>query len=93
VPDAFVSAMLYDTVGPALLATLEPDRFQSTLELKTPLLRPVKPGRLVGHGRVLHRVADLAFLEASLADAAGVTVAIASATARMINREDAESAA
>jgi len=28
---AFVAAMLYDTVGPALLATLEPDEFQTTL--------------------------------------------------------------
>lgn len=25
---AFVAAMLYDTVGPALLATLEPDQFR-----------------------------------------------------------------
>jgi hypothetical protein len=30
---AFVAAMLYDTVGPALLATLAPDQFQSTLQL------------------------------------------------------------
>jgi acyl-coenzyme A thioesterase PaaI-like protein len=26
---AFVAAILYDTLGPALLATLEPDEFQS----------------------------------------------------------------
>ena len=38
---AFVAAMLYDTVGPALLATLEPDQFQSTLELNVNFLRPV----------------------------------------------------
>jgi hypothetical protein len=30
---AFVAAMLYDTVGPALLATPQPDQFQSTLGL------------------------------------------------------------
>src|SRR5437868_13259381 len=29
---AFVAAMLYDTVGPALLAVLEPDQFQSRSE-------------------------------------------------------------
>lgn len=45
---AFVAAMLYDTVGPALLATLEPDEFQSTLQLNVSFLRPVRPGRLVG---------------------------------------------
>ena len=37
---AFVAAMLYDTVGPALLATLEPDQFQSTLQLSVSFLRP-----------------------------------------------------
>lgn len=45
---AFVSAMLYDTVGPALLATLEPDRFQSTLDLHVSFLRPVRPGPVSG---------------------------------------------
>jgi uncharacterized protein (TIGR00369 family) len=52
---AFLAAMLFDTVGPALLATLEPDQFQSTLQLNVSFLRPVRPGRLVGEGRVVHR--------------------------------------
>ena len=42
---AFLAAMLYDTVGPALLATLDADQFQSTLELKASFLRPARPGR------------------------------------------------
>jgi uncharacterized protein (TIGR00369 family) len=50
---AFVAAMLYDTVGPTLLATLAPYQFQSTLELNVNFLRPVRPGRLVGKGRVV----------------------------------------
>jgi uncharacterized protein (TIGR00369 family) len=80
----FLAAMLYDTVGPALLATLPPTQFISTMELKASFLRPVAPGRLVGKGRVLHRVGDVAFLEASLADASGTTVATATATARVV---------
>ena len=36
----FLAAMLYDTVGPALLSTLEPDQFQSTLGLTATFLRP-----------------------------------------------------
>jgi len=52
---AFVAAMLYDTLGPALLATLEPDQFQTTLDLNVRFLRPARPGRLVGRGRVAHR--------------------------------------
>ncbi len=81
---AFVAAMLYDTVGPALLATLEPDQFQSTLELNVNFLRPVQPGRLVGKGRVVHRDGDMAFLEASLIDSHGAIIATATATARII---------
>src|SRR5262245_47186562 len=72
---AFVAAMLYDTVGPALLATLEPDQFQSTLELHVIFLRPVRPGRIFSRGRVVHRVGDLAFLEAELANPDGVVIA------------------
>lgn len=90
---AFVAAMLYDTVGPVLLATLEPDQFQSTLELTVHFLRPVRPGRVVGKGRVVHRVGDLAFLEASLLDSQGTIIATATATARVIPGEQALSAA
>ena len=81
---AFLAAMLYDTVGPALLATLESDQFQSTLDLQVSFLRPVKPGRLVGRGRVVRRDGDIAFLEAGLTDEKGATIATATATARVI---------
>ncbi|HVX43312.1 MAG TPA: PaaI family thioesterase [Mycobacteriales bacterium] len=79
----FLAAMLFDTVGPALLATLAPEEFQTTLELKTSFLRPTGPGRLRGSGRVVHRAGPLAFLEATLSDAAGV-VATGTATACVI---------
>jgi uncharacterized protein (TIGR00369 family) len=80
----FLAAMLYDTAGPALLATLEPGQFISTLDLNARFLRPAFPGRLVGRGRVVHRDGDIAFLEASLADSDGAVVATATATARVI---------
>jgi uncharacterized protein (TIGR00369 family) len=89
---AFVAAMLYDTVGPVLPATLEPDQFQSTSEISVHFLRPVRPGRLVGKGRVLHRNGDLAFLEASLIDPDGATIATATATARVIPLDQARTA-
>jgi uncharacterized protein (TIGR00369 family) len=90
---AFQAAMLHDTVGPALLATLEPDQFQSTLGLSVHFLRPLRPGRAVGKGRVVHRDGDLAYLEASLADADGAVVATATATARIIPLDRAREAA
>ncbi|WP_326647469.1 PaaI family thioesterase [Streptomyces sp. NBC_01750] len=90
---AFLAAMLYDTVGPALLATLQPDQFQSTMELKVSFLRPVRPGRLLGNGRVVHRVGDIAHLEASLSDSDDMVIATASATARVIPLSGAGTAA
>jgi uncharacterized protein (TIGR00369 family) len=89
---AFLAAMLYDTVGPALLATLEPDEFQETLGLNVSFLRPARPGRLVGKGRVVHRDGDLAYLEASLVDPHGTLLATATARARVISLADARTA-
>jgi uncharacterized protein (TIGR00369 family) len=89
---AFVAAMLYDTVGPALLATLEPDQFQSTLQLNVSFMRPVRPGRIAAKGRIVHRDGDLVFLEASLLDGDAV-IAGATATARVIPLRDAPAAA
>ena len=90
---AFVAAMLYDTVGPALLATLEPDQFQSTMQLNVSFLRPVRPGRIIARGRVVHRDGDLAFLEASLVGADAAVIATATATARVIALRHAQAAA
>jgi uncharacterized protein (TIGR00369 family) len=89
---AFLAAMLYDTVGPALLATLEPGQFQSTVQLNVSFLRPVRPGRIVAKGRIVHRAEDLVFLEASLLDAEAAVIAAATATARVIALSQAPAA-
>jgi uncharacterized protein (TIGR00369 family) len=81
---AFLAAMLFDTVGPALLATLGPDEFQSTLDMQTTFLRTAWPGRLIGRGRVVHRDGDVAYLEARLSDEEDALVATATATARVV---------
>ena len=41
----FLTAMLDDTLGPALVATLGPDRFALTTDLHVQFLRPARPGR------------------------------------------------
>ena len=90
---AFVAAMLYDTVGPALLATLAPDQFQTTQSINVSFLRPVRPGRVVGRGRVVRRAGDTAFLEATLTDQHGEVVATATAIALVIAMGAARDAA
>src|SRR5688572_14865676 len=55
VQGGFLAAMLDDTLGPALVATLDHGQFAVTLELKVSFLRPASAGRLLGRGRVVHR--------------------------------------
>jgi len=80
----FLAAMLDDTLGPALVATLPDGEFAPTLELKVSFLRPAAPGRLVGTGRVVHRGGSIAFLAGELRDEAGAVLATATATARIV---------
>lgn len=82
----FLAAMLDDTLGPAIAASLPPDQFPATLELKINFLRPTKPGRLVGTGRVVHRGGSIAFLEGELRDDEGNLLATATSTVRLVRR-------
>jgi uncharacterized protein (TIGR00369 family) len=79
----FLAAMLDDTMGPALVATLGPGQFAPTSDLHVQFLRPAKPGRFIGRGRVVRRGRDVAFLAGELADEAGELVAVATATAQI----------
>jgi uncharacterized protein (TIGR00369 family) len=81
---AFVGAMLYDTIGPTLLATLEPDEFQATLQMSTTFVRPVRPGPMTGRGRLLHRTGDIAAVEATLVNPDDRPAAVATATCQVI---------
>lgn len=56
-------------------------------------LRPARPGRIIGKGRIVHRDGDLAFLEAAIFDGDRAVIAAATATARVIALSDAPAAA
>lgn len=79
----FLAAMLDDTLGPALVAGLPPGDFAPTTDLHVQFLRPARPGRLLGRGRVVRRGRDVGFLAGELLDEAGATVAVATATVRI----------
>jgi uncharacterized protein (TIGR00369 family) len=68
-------------MGPALVATLGPGLFAPTADLHVQFLRPARPGRLTGRGRVVRRGKDVAFLAGELLDESGRVVAAATATA------------
>jgi uncharacterized protein (TIGR00369 family) len=86
VQGGFLAAMLDDTMGPALVAGLEPGDFAPTTDLHVQFLRPARAGRLIGRGRVVRRGRDVAFLAGELADQEGAVVAVAPATAQIRSR-------
>lgn len=83
----FLAAMLDDTLGPALVATLPEGSFAPTLELKVNFIRPAQVGKLIGVGRVVSRGGTIAFLAGELLTESGELVATASATARIVRGE------
>lgn len=79
----FLAAMLDDTLGPALVATLGPGQFAPTTDLHVQFLRAAHPGRLIGRGRIVRRGTGVAFMAGELLDESGAIVATATATAHI----------
>jgi uncharacterized protein (TIGR00369 family) len=80
----FLAAMLDDTMGPALAATLNAGEFAPTLNLNVSFARPARVGKLLGKGRIVRRGKDICLLAGELYQD-GELVASATATA-MIRR-------
>lgn len=85
----FLAAMLYDTVGPAVLSTLGHGEFISTLDLATHFLNPAAPGRISGHGQIVGRVGDVVVAEAALRNTSDI-LATATASIRVVRIEEHE---
>jgi uncharacterized protein (TIGR00369 family) len=86
VQGGLLAAMLDDTLGPALVATLGPGELAPTTDLHVQFLRPAHPGRLIGRGRVVRKGKDIAFLAGDLVDDTETIVATATATAQIRTR-------
>ncbi|GAB23019.1 hypothetical protein GOPIP_038_00080 [Gordonia polyisoprenivorans NBRC 16320 = JCM 10675] len=80
VQGGFLAAMLDDTLGPALVATLGPDQWAPTASLHVQFLAPAQPGLFVGHGRIVRKGNTIAFLAGELFTPSGTIVATANAT-------------
>jgi uncharacterized protein (TIGR00369 family) len=88
VQGGFLAAMLDDTMGPALVATLDPGEFAPTVNLNVQFHRPARVGPLKGVGRVLLRGREVCQLSGELLQDDKV-VATGTATA-VIRRMGAE---
>jgi uncharacterized protein (TIGR00369 family) len=70
----FLAAMLDDTMGPALSATLLAGEFAPTLNLNVQFLSPAVPGKLHAVGRVVRRGEEVCFLSGELTQAESALV-------------------
>jgi uncharacterized protein (TIGR00369 family) len=66
VQGGFLAAMLDDTMGPALTATLDAGEFAPTVNLNVQFHRPAKVGALRGVGRVVLRGKEICQLSSEL---------------------------
>lgn len=80
VQGGFLAAMLDDTMGPALVATLDAGAFAPTVNLNVQFHRPAKVGPLRGVGRVVMRGREVCQLSGELRQDDKI-VATATATA------------
>jgi uncharacterized protein (TIGR00369 family) len=81
----FLAAMLDDTMGPAVLVKSDGALFTPTIDLNVCFIEPASPGRLTGHGKIVHQGKTIVFLEGALFDAHGTLVARATASARLVS--------
>jgi len=87
VQGGILTAMLDDTMGPAVLLMTEGRFYTVTIGMNVSFLAPARKGRFVGEGQVLQLGKTIAFLEASLRDGDDVLVARATSQARLVPTE------
>jgi uncharacterized protein (TIGR00369 family) len=85
-----VAAMLDDVMSLAVGLDLEWGQISPTLELKVSMLAPARPGRILGHGRVIKRGKSVGFIEGELRAGDGTLLATASSTATFVTLKKKE---
>ena len=83
VQGGFLTAMLDDCIGPAVLIATDAAAYPSTIDLHVQFLAPAKPGRLVGKAHVVQLGKTIGFAEGELADTSGRVLARATASVRI----------
>ena len=79
-----LSAMLDDSMGPAVFVTSDGRFYTTTISLTVNFIAPARPGRLVVEAQVIQIGKTIAFVEGKLIADDGTVLATASSTARLI---------
>ncbi|RZM91020.1 phenylacetic acid degradation protein [Bradyrhizobium genosp. SA-3] len=79
-----LSAMLDDTMGPAVLVMSEGRLYTTTISMTVNFLSPAKPGSIISEARVTQLGKTIAFVEAKLTAQDGTLLATATASERLL---------
>jgi uncharacterized protein (TIGR00369 family) len=84
VQGGILSAMLDDTMGPAVFVMTEGRLYTATVTMTVNFLAPAKPGPITGEATVTQLGKTIAFVEGRLTDKDGTLLATASSSARLV---------
>jgi uncharacterized protein (TIGR00369 family) len=79
-----LSAMLDDSMGPAVFVTSDGRFYATTISLTVNFIAPAKPGPLIVEAQVIQIGKSIAFMEGKLTANDGTVLATASTTARLV---------
>ena len=79
-----LTAMLDDTIGPAVLVATGAEWLPVTITLNVTFLSPARPGPVIGKATVRKLGKTIGYVEASLEDAHGVEIARAASSVRLV---------
>ena len=80
-----LSAMLDDTMGPAVFVMTEGKLYTATITMTVNFLAPAKPGLIVGEADVTQLGKTIAFVAGRLIAADGTVLATATTSARLVD--------
>jgi uncharacterized protein (TIGR00369 family) len=79
-----LSAMLDDSMGPAVFVTSDGRFYATTISLTVNFIAPARPGPLIVEAQVIQIGKSIAFMEGKLVANDGTVLATASTTARLV---------
>ena len=84
VQGGILSAMLDDTMGPAVFVMTDGKLYTATITMTVNFLAPAKPGKLIGEAKVTQLGKTVAFVEGKLMSEDGTVLVTASTSARLV---------
>jgi len=84
VQGGILSAMLDDTMGPAVFVMTDGKLYTATITMTVNFLAPAKPGKIIGEATVTQLGKTIAFVEGKLMSEDGTVLATATTSARLV---------